>query len=233
VVSPDEESSISPIREYFGDRDLTLLFDRWLCEKYQGINLIGQAWRQFQDHLSSDLVLFTDNDIVYHPPDLIYKLMEAKVPWDVIGPLTLVEETEIIADSYPFEKVREEGRYWVMKGFCMVWLAKTKVFKSVRITDPDPFYTTFRKLYLMGYNIYIDPSVKCYHSKSVRKNKAAKDLKWDWRELVRLGYFTEEDLDYYFSWLKEESPLGGGKAVEELRTYPRGDPFWRKKFGRS
>ncbi len=233
VVVPNEEDSIRPIKEYLGDRKLTLLFDKWISEKYKGINLIGQAWRQLQRQVNSDLVLFTDNDIVYHPPDLIYRLLEAKVPWDVIGPLTLVEGTETIADSYPFEKTREVGKYWEMKGYCMVWLAKTKVFKSVRITDPDPYYTTFRKLYLMGYNVYIDPTVKCYHSRVFRRNKAAKDQNWNWRELVELGYFTEEDLDYYFSWVGKENPLGRGKAAEELRTYPRGDPFWKKKFGRS
>jgi hypothetical protein len=137
------------------------------------------------------------------------------------------------ADPYPF-KIRDVyGRYLRMEGYCMCWLAYTSVFKSVKITNPDPYYTTFRKLDLLGYSIFMDPTIKCEHAPSQEHRLAGspfsrtvqlKNLK----ELIELGYMTYEDLDYYYAWMNEANPLGEGTAKSDLTKYERGNKYWEK-----
>jgi hypothetical protein len=226
-VTPNEESSTKPIRQIFAGTDLLLLNDRWISEKYAGIHFVAQAWKQLQDNLDSDLYLFVDNDLSFIPSNIVRALLRSDVPWDMIGPKTFLQGTGVIADSYPWEEVGPEGPYLRMKGYCMCWLIRTHIFKEVLITDPDPYFTTARKLHMMGHKLYVNPLVKTEHVNSMAHRPSSGKTfgdefipsflfnfrvgkwnlnflgvrKWNLKELVSLGYVSKKDIAYYYSFL--------------------------------
>jgi hypothetical protein len=238
---------MKPIREVFAGTDLLLLNDRWSSEKCTGIHFIAQAWRQLQDNLNTDLYLFVDNDLSFIPHNIIHTLLRSEVSWDMIGPKTVLEGTESIADSYPWEQVGTEGIYLRMKGYCMCWLIRTEVFKDVRITDPDAYFTTARKLHMMGRKLYVNPLAITKHDNRAAHRPWGKAFfqelppkffgaaKWDLKELVRLGCITFEDIAYYYAFLHARriharAPFDISDVLKEFNEFPVGHPHWREKF---
>jgi hypothetical protein len=254
-VTPNRESSMKPIKEIFAGTDLLLLNDRWISEKYTGPHFIAQAWRQLQDNLDTDLYLFVDNDLSLIPRDIVRTLLRSEVPWDMIGPKTLMQGTGDIADSYPWEQIGSHGPYLKMRGFCMCWLIRTEVFKKVRITDPDPYFTTARKLHMMGYKLYVNPLAKTEHVNSSAHRRPGVMFfqglgprflgkwnlnflgveKWNLKELMRLGYMSREDVAYYYSFLymrgfHPPAPFDISDTFKEFNEFPVGHEHWREKF---
>jgi hypothetical protein len=241
-VVPNEEVSKRPIVEILKDRKVTILTDQWSGSR-KGIHWIGQAWKQFQDNVDTDYVFFVDNDLDVIPSNILIDLLAASEPWDVIGPATLNHRNGVPADSYPYERVGKRGKYLEMKGYCMCWLAKASVFRSVKITDPDCFYSTFRKLFMMGYTILLDPTIVAFHADydaSARKSYVAgapfpyRDGSLDWNAVVREGYCKKEDVEFYLACINEQKKLKCKIPwTPSLNlSKPRGDQYWKDLFGK-